>query len=935
MDHKKSRSESRDHVGRPSSDNVHDTINAPLMTGPWANVETSVVASPPARMKRSAANTDIASPKPTAAETAGEISRTQRMRTKMWDRHRVHIHDLYIVQNRSLDEMMGYMDETYGFSPTKSQYHHKLKQWGMIENPQVQDLGDALALEQKFTGKGIQNFPDDVEIDHGAGGPLKVSTKDAFQTDSAPEFPIDIDRLNADLSDLRDNELLHNANAYENTRLMSLIQDDSVAMGVHRILNPQEPDSSLVQQGPRMATQKSHQQLTGKNLLAETTWPNEKGKKYNYGSAKHRKIFCDLCDEHPEGFRGDHELRRHINAKHESVVKKFVCRDPADVGLVSEVQAINPLSKCKACVAGKQYGAYYNAVAHLRRAHFKSKTRRIKKETNHAKRGPKSGGDWPPISELKLWFTEIFVKTGSEDLSNGKYMEVSAYGTPGYASSSQQPVAVNGKLDAQGINSNIKTNLEWFNEGIYAPSALEFANPIGQSIFCENYEEERYDSERQKTMAPPATMPGLVPATAAAVYDGAFLSKLHNMLEDPTIYHLASWSVNGESFFIRQSSELCDVLLTYFQYTDISSFLTQLWKHGFHTEPRDENSRMWGMLEFRHERGRFKRRLDRIVSQSIPSISKSGVTFTDSGYGSVLNPNHSTNIALPEARNKNISDAIDVDDSMTTYSAATTVTPHLAQQYISEFSNDFHSRFKRYIDGKTWSSVFEILPGLVKAFAIKLGHESSSPLNRNIMYFLHKHNREIVNHLESMILGIQDDSVQSSEPEAQTMSLLDKMNMWDEQADKSDKILDKEVLFEGVKDVDDEDITQVEMAAYNEVILGSAAYDWLIATVHKEQFIDRGGIESRAIVERIHDKIIAQLPTSSISKRRPAPSSGVAFRLQWQPMRLRLEQEHATFGSMSEALTHARTVDMNILLIYQTRPKLERLLKDPNCLSQY
>ncbi|PHH74260.1 hypothetical protein CDD82_5023 [Ophiocordyceps australis] len=138
-----------------------------------------------------------------------------------------------------------------------------------------------------------------------------------------------------------------------------------------------------------------------------------------YQRPKHPRVYCNQCNEHPDGFRGDHELRRHLSAKHKGIVKKFVCRDPAVLGIESKVKALHPLSECRACVSGKQYGAYYNAAAHLRRTHFKPRASRGKnKGPTEERRGGKGGGDWPPMADLKLWFEEIPVVAGTKRASN-------------------------------------------------------------------------------------------------------------------------------------------------------------------------------------------------------------------------------------------------------------------------------------------------------------------------------------------------------------------------------------------------------------------------------------------------------------------------------------------------------------------------------------
>jgi len=116
-----------------------------------------------------------------------------------------------------------------------------------------------------------------------------------------------------------------------------------------------------------------------------------------------KTTFCTVCDDHPQGFHGEHELRRHID-RHHMTRKVWICKDST---LKDAPRPVVPLSNCKACREGKTYCANYNAAAHLRRAHFfPCKNKRGGRGKVSEGRGGMGGGDEPSMDELKNWMCE-------------------------------------------------------------------------------------------------------------------------------------------------------------------------------------------------------------------------------------------------------------------------------------------------------------------------------------------------------------------------------------------------------------------------------------------------------------------------------------------------------------------------------------------------
>ncbi|KAH8735450.1 hypothetical protein BGZ61DRAFT_379651 [Ilyonectria robusta] len=146
----------------------------------------------------------------------------------------------------------------------------------------------------------------------------------------------------------------------------------------------------------------------------------------SYQKPSLRRVYCDKCNEHPDGFRGEHELRRHIDAKHSPMVKRWICKEPKHSNS-SSPQPVIPLSRCKACLAQKRYGAYYNAAAHLRRAHFRPH------------RAGKASGDWPSMTVLKNWMREVQQTADTNDDASSSGDEDTDLGSvAGYTDANQQ-----------------------------------------------------------------------------------------------------------------------------------------------------------------------------------------------------------------------------------------------------------------------------------------------------------------------------------------------------------------------------------------------------------------------------------------------------------------------------------------------------------------
>lgn len=92
---------------------------------------------------------------------------------------------------------------------------------------------------------------------------------------------------------------------------------------------------------------------------------------------------------------------------------RYMCQDPAAIGIQTSLQPEFPLSACRFCTGGKMYSAHYGVAAHLRRVHFNPRSTRSHRENlgqTEPRRGGRGGVNWPPTADLaNIWFREVLV----------------------------------------------------------------------------------------------------------------------------------------------------------------------------------------------------------------------------------------------------------------------------------------------------------------------------------------------------------------------------------------------------------------------------------------------------------------------------------------------------------------------------------------------
>ncbi|KAL8966465.1 MAG: hypothetical protein Q9183_003365 [Haloplaca sp. 2 TL-2023] len=113
------------------------------------------------------------------------------------------------------------------------------------------------------------------------------------------------------------------------------------------------------------------------------------------------RFMCPHCNDNPDGFTMQHNLKLHIAKYHLEKRRVWCCRENSQAG-----EIIPRFKSCVLCAGGKKWFECASAATHLRKFHFNNSDTGKGKLNNAKNVRIRSNGGWPPMDYLKQFLEE-------------------------------------------------------------------------------------------------------------------------------------------------------------------------------------------------------------------------------------------------------------------------------------------------------------------------------------------------------------------------------------------------------------------------------------------------------------------------------------------------------------------------------------------------
>ncbi|KAK5999155.1 Conidiophore development regulator abaB [Cladobotryum mycophilum] len=293
---------------------------------------------------------------------------------------------------------------------------------------------------------------------------------------------------------------------------------------------------------------------------------------------------------------------------------------------------------------------------------------------------------------------------------------------------------------------------------------------------------------------------------------------------------------------------------------------------------------------------------------------------------------------------------VDASDTDTVYSDGSILPSNQKDDYVRELADELRHQFNNMVnfhDDIARDRVTTVLPELLKGFSLKIGHGAESNKHRDIMVFVHKHRKEIVDAFKDLTTtknkSMDDNESASSielpyrrkiaqevrqemtgewllnlgtyshdelhedvhnkdsalgeytlDPKAKKDAANPKDNSITSEADSEGADSEMDLEVEGVGDnAEGEESNNLDVqkkkSMYASIIHDTPAYQWLLGRLRREVII---GASDFTAVQGLRQMILLALPKPRISKRSPAQVFTMKFELIWDILAFLQQQEY-------------------------------------------
>ncbi|RYP02811.1 hypothetical protein DL765_010681 [Monosporascus sp. GIB2] len=246
----------------------------------------------------------------------------------------------------------------------------------------------------------------------------------------------------------------------------------------------------------------------------------------------------------------------------------------------------------------------------------------------------------------------------------------------------------------------------------------------------------------------------------------------------------------------------------------------------------------------------------------------------------------------------------DVDDATTEYYNASTTTFSRQESFIRGLADDLFSGvcpLNAHEDVQ--KRISAILPDLLKAFALKVGHNAPSQMHRDVMAFVHRHRREISTAFTDISFKQEEDPERITN-NSDGMSLEERMSLWFQKESFQQVSLEEDLGLDDIgsqergigsngpdsPDIEGEEVPESWLLAYRRFVFSTSAYEWLLTRLRREF---RLVPTEPNTIRMVRDKVTFSLPSAHRISRKVLPqSSSVRFELDWDILEFFETQEY-------------------------------------------